>query len=65
MYRYGHIVASEVLVDVHHADSFFFSLLTGSVSRMTFLPEELCRAKEETGAHLPADYVRPLIAQDR
>ena len=32
---------------------------------MTLLPEELARAEEETGAHLPAHDVAPLIAEQR
>lgn len=58
-------VAGEVGVDIDHAYCFFFGLLTGSVSGVTFLPEELSGAQEEAGTHLPAYDVRPLVAEDR
>ena len=57
-------VACEVSVDIDHTYCLFFGLLTGSVGGVPFLPEELSRAEEEARAHLPADDIRPLIAED-
>src|SRR5690606_39835385 len=55
----------EVTVDAEHLPGFGLRLLVRRMRRMALLPEELRGAQEETGAHLPADDVRPLIDQDR
>mgnify|MGYP003292393765 FL=1 len=41
------------------------SLLTGSVSGMSLLPEELSCTEEQTGTHLPTHNISPLVAEDR
>src|SRR6266545_1287708 len=40
-------------------------LFLGLVRRVAFLPQELARAQEQAGPELPADYVRPLVVEQR
>ena len=42
---------------------FFLSFFTGSVSRMTFLPQEFRCTEERTSTHFPSHYITPLVAQ--
>ncbi|MNL34079.1 hypothetical protein D3C87_1560260 [compost metagenome] len=55
----------KITVDLQHPHRFFtrFSLIF--MGGVAFLPEKLARADERQCAFLPADYVRPLIDQDR
>ena len=60
-----HIVLSEVGIHIQHLLSLCYCLFLSGMSRMTFLPQELCSAKEQACTHLPAHHVSPLIHQDR
>ena len=64
-YWHCHIILGEVRVNLLHLLSFYLRFLTGSVSGMAFLPQELSRTKEQASTHLPAHHVRPLVTQDR
>ena len=63
--RHCHILFGKFTVYIQHSYSFFFGLFASGVCRMAFLPQEFRRTQEETGTHLPTEYVCPLIAQDR
>ena len=60
----GHDVTGKAGVHVHHALLLRLGLLGGGVGGVALLPEELRGAEEQTGAHLPAHDVAPLVAQD-
>ncbi len=62
--RQGHHIAGKIGIDVHHLIGLGFGLLGGGVGRVALLPEELRGAQEQARAHLPADDVAPLVAQD-
>ena len=51
----------EALVHPEHPLGLLDRFLLGLVGCVSLLPEELGRAEEKSGAHLPADHVRPLI----
>jgi len=59
--RDGSFVDGKIGVDIEHAQGFLFGFLSGGVGGMTLLPIKLERAEEETGAHLPADNIAPLV----
>ena len=61
---HGHPVLGEVGIDVEHAACFFLSFLAGGVGGVAFLPEEFGGAEEHAGAHFPAHYVGPLVAEN-
>ena len=63
--RYSHIVLGKVGIHVQHALSLGNSLFLSSMSRMTFLPQELSSTQEQACTHLPTHHVCPLIAEDR
>ena len=62
--RHRHLGLGEVLVDGEHLARFFLRLFRRLVGGMSFLPEELRRAQEQTRDLLPSDDVRPLVDQD-
>ena len=57
----GEPFLSEFGIHLHHLLGVLLSLLAGSVSRMSLLPQELRRTQERTRAHLPAHHVTPLV----
>ena len=64
-HRKRHSVPGEVGIDIHHLHRLGLGLLSGGMGGMPLLPQELRRAEEKPGAHLPAHYIGPLVAQDR
>ena len=64
-YRYCHPVLCEVSIYLQHLLCLLLSLLTGSMSCVTFLPKELRSTEEWTSTHLPTHYVTPLVAKQR
>ena len=64
-HRHSHIVLCKVGIYIQHLLSLCNCLFLSGMRRVAFLPQELCRAQEQAGAHLPAHHVGPLIAQDR
>ena len=64
-HRNCHEVLHKVCIDVQHSFGFFHGLLAGGVRSVTFLPQELSRAQEQTRAHLPTNHISPLVAQNR
>ncbi len=63
--RHGHVVLGKVGVHVEHLVGLFHCFLGCGVDGVSFLPEKLGGAKEESGSHFPANHVGPLIDQDR
>ena len=63
--RHCHHLLGKFGIDLEHETCTLFSLLARGVSRVTFLPEEFCRAQEQTRAHLPTHDIAPLIDEQR
>ena len=61
-HRHSHPLFGKLGIDLQHLLCFLFGLLTGSMSGMALLPQELRGTEERTGAHLPAHHVTPLVA---
>ena len=61
---HGHVLFGKLGIDLEHAAGLLFGLLAGGVGGVPFLPQEFGRAEEHAGAHLPADHVGPLVAED-
>ncbi len=64
-YRHAHIILDERLVYAYHFLCLGYRLFARFVSRMALLPQEFGRAQEQSGTHLPAHNVGPLVAQNR
>ena len=64
-HRHGHPFLGEGAIDVEHPPRLFLRLGLRGVGGVAFLPEELGRAQEQPGAHLPAHDVAPLVDEQR
>ena len=64
-HRHGHELTGEAGIDVDHLLGLGHGLVIGCVGGMPLLPQEFRGTEEETGAHLPAHDVGPLVAEDR
>jgi len=62
---HGHVLLGESAVNLQHAAGLLDGLVGRGVGRVAFLPEELGRAKEQPGAHLPPHDVHPLVDEQR
>ncbi|MNC54711.1 hypothetical protein D3C75_1042060 [compost metagenome] len=63
--RYRQIAFYKITVDLQHLHRFFTRFRFILMGGVAFLPEKLARADERQCPFLPADYVGPLIDQDR
>ena len=57
----SHVFLSKVGIDVEHLDGLSLGLFLSGMGSVTLLPQELGGAQEHTGAHLPTEYVSPLV----
>src|SRR5437870_2244293 len=60
-----HDVLRDLPVRLEHASGLFPGLLLGLVRRVPLLPEELRRAKAQSGPQLPPNDVGPLVVEQR
>ena len=61
---HGHILLGKLGIHIEHLAGLGLGILAGGMGGVAFLPEELGRAEEHAGAHLPAHHVGPLVAED-
>src|SRR4051794_24207230 len=59
------MVADKSFVNVEHLLRLSARFGFGFVNGVPFLPKKLARAQENSGSHLPADHVAPLVDKDR
>src|SRR5215472_2052396 len=59
--RKGNKLLGEPAIYTEHSYGFLFSILISRVCRVTFLPKEFCRPKEQPCPHFPAHDIAPLI----
>src|SRR5204863_6481562 len=59
------MIAHESFIDVEHLLRLLTRFGLGFMHGMPLLPEKFRGAQKETGPHLPADDVGPLVDQDR
>ncbi|MEZ5207167.1 MAG: hypothetical protein R2690_09375 [Acidimicrobiales bacterium] len=62
-HRHGEVVDDEAAVLLEHQQRLVHGLVGGGVRRVALLPQELARAQEDAGPHLPPHDVRPLVQQ--